>query len=233
MGQRRAGIPHGSVIILTELDSGFAMVELLRVASDPPFQDDEIRQAAVWGLGKTGLKVCDALRAFISGSDDNVAMHAIMAHGHDTSAAAIAGLVADLTDADQRRAAAASETLRVISSKDVVKALAAAAEAGSNWIIATLGRMPPGLVREELRGTPLLARIEPLLLLGAQANADVFGEKLHSAPKSTPTSGTGRKPKAGKLVKSAGAGCTSAPTARAPAMTDLEKLACNGGVEDG
>jgi HEAT repeat protein len=159
-----------AVLILTELGSDFEKEELLRVASDPKFQGDEIRQAAIWGLGKSGLKAYDVLRTFISDPEDNTAMHAVMAHGHDTPPNVIAALIADLNDADQRRATAASEALRVIGSKQVVQALAATADTASNWVVATLGRMPPQLVRDELHGKALLARIEPLLLLNAQAN---------------------------------------------------------------
>lgn len=160
-----------AVLILTELGSRFARDELLRVAGDPRFYGDEIRQAAIWGLGKSGLKAYDALREFISDPDDNAAMHAIIAFGSDTPPDVIAALIADLNNtADLRRSAAASEALRVIGNKDVVTALAAAAGTGSNWVIATLGRMPPSLVRDELRGNAVLSRIEPLLLLNANAN---------------------------------------------------------------
>lgn len=159
-----------AVLILTELGSRFARDELLRVARDPRFDGDEIRQAAIWGLGKSGLKAYDALREFISDPDDNAAMHAIIAFGADTPPEAISGLIDDLNTADVRRSAAASEALRVIGNKDVVTALAAAAGTGSNWVIATLGRMPPSLVRDELRGNAVLSRIEPILLLNADAN---------------------------------------------------------------
>jgi HEAT repeat protein len=159
-----------AVLILTELGSNFARDELMKIASDARFTDDEIRQAAIWGLGKAGLKAYGALRSFIDDPDDNVAMHAILAFGRDTPQAVITELVADLASAHLRRATAASEALRVIGNEAVVAALAAAAQTGSNWVLATLGRMPPDMVRSGLQGNPLLARIEPLLLLNAGAN---------------------------------------------------------------
>lgn len=159
-----------AVLILTELGSNFARDELMKIASDARFTDDEIRQAAIWGLGKAGLKAYGALRSFIDDPDDNVAMHAIIAFGRDTPQAVITELVADLASAHLRRATAASEALRVIGNEAVIAALAAAAQTGSNWVLATLGRMPPDMVRSGLQGNTLLARIEPLLLLNAGAN---------------------------------------------------------------
>jgi HEAT repeat protein len=142
----------------------------LKVARDPRFRGDEIRQAAIWGLGKFGLKAYDELRHFIDDLDDNVAMHAIVAFGSDTPPVVIDGLVADLGSPIIRRAAAASEALRKIATKTAVQALARTAKTGNNWVIATLGRLPPELVREHLKGSDALAKVEPLLLLNQDTN---------------------------------------------------------------
>jgi hypothetical protein len=83
-GDSRADLRMEAVLILTELGSGFAKRELKRVAGDSRFAGDEIRQAAVWGLGKAGLKAYNDLIPFISDGDENVAMHAIVAFGNDT-----------------------------------------------------------------------------------------------------------------------------------------------------
>ena len=64
---------------------------------------DEIRQAAVWGLGKAGLKAYDQL-PFIGDTDENLALHAIAAFGSDTPEAVIRQLVSELATADSRRA---------------------------------------------------------------------------------------------------------------------------------
>src|SRR5262249_39166496 len=48
----RADLRMEAVLILTELRSEIAPDILKRVATDERFSNDEIRQAAVWGLGK-------------------------------------------------------------------------------------------------------------------------------------------------------------------------------------
>ncbi len=49
---KRPSWPIEAVLILTELRSPFARRELVRLAGDQQNQDGELRQAAVWGLGK-------------------------------------------------------------------------------------------------------------------------------------------------------------------------------------
>lgn len=45
------------------------------------------------------------------------------------------------------------------------------ARAGNTeWVLATIGRLPPDMVRDALKGTPLLACLEPMLLLAPGAN---------------------------------------------------------------
>jgi hypothetical protein len=169
-GDGRPDLRMEAVLILTELASPFARSELLRVATDARFVGDEIRQAAVWGLGKAGLKAYGDLVRFIDDADENVAMHAIIGFGEDTPQEVIAMLVRDLVGENARRAAAASEALRAIGSEAVVSTLSKAAAGGTDWVIATLGRMPPPLVRKSLGGSELLARVAPLLLLNENAN---------------------------------------------------------------
>ncbi len=42
---------------------------------------DEIREAAVWGLGKAGLKAYEDILPYIGDEDENVVLHAIVAFG--------------------------------------------------------------------------------------------------------------------------------------------------------
>jgi hypothetical protein len=61
----------------------------------------------------------------------------------------------------------------MISSNDALRALIAAANASQtipDWLLATLGRLNPGDVRRQLRGSPLLERISPMLLISKGAN---------------------------------------------------------------
>jgi len=169
-GDGRADLRMESVLILTELGSPFARRELVRIAGAPQFQGNEIRQAAVWGLGKAGLKAYEDLLPFIDDADENVALHAIVAFDGGTPEAVIRALVRDLAAGAPRRAPAASEALRMIGNETVVRILVEAVPGGNDWVLATLGRLPPGVVRPLLEGSALLPRIAPMLLLSEGAN---------------------------------------------------------------
>ena len=163
-----------AVLILTELGkTQFAHEQLIRIATEPLFQGDEIRQAAVWGLGKAGLKAYADLLPFIDDIEENVAMHAIAAFGTDTPRPVIDRLVQDLLTDDTRRPPAASEALRIIGNSNVLDALVRASNSDTDvpvWILATLGRLPLALVRERLQESPLLNRIAPMLLMAEGSN---------------------------------------------------------------
>jgi len=164
-----------AVFILTELGSNpFTRDQLNRIARDPVFEGQETRQAAVWGLGKAGLKCYEDLLAFIDHADENTALHAVAAFGTDTPQAVIDSLVRDLVAGDARRAPAASEVLRTIGTENVLRTIISVAtntqQPVSEWLLATLGRLPPEQVRQQLRGSPLLERVSPMLLVAAGAN---------------------------------------------------------------
>lgn len=163
-----------AIFILTELGhSRFAREQLNRVVADPRFEGDEARQAAVWALGKTGLRCYEDVLPFIDSADENFALHAIGAFGADTPRPIIDRLVQDLVAGDPRRAPAASEALRVIASDDVLQALITAANARQpvpDWIIATLGRLPPDRVRAALQDSRLLDQVAPMLLTAQGAH---------------------------------------------------------------
>ena len=163
-----------AVFILSELGRcTFTREQLNRVAADAQFEGDELRQAAVWALGKSGLQCYDDLLAYIDDSDENVAFHAIGAFDGDTPRLVIDSLVQDLIDGDQRRAPAASEVLRIIASEEVLQALIAVSNSVApipDWIVATLGRLPPNRVRAALGESPLLNQISPMLLTAQGAH---------------------------------------------------------------
>lgn len=169
-GNGRHDLRMEAVLILTELGSPFARRELVRVAGGQNFEGDEIRQAAVWGLGKAGLKAYEELLPFIGDADENVALHAIVAFGSDTPEPVIRRLVQELITGDPRRAPGASEALRLIGNETVVRLLVEAARGGHDWVMATLGRLPPRLVRPAVDGSELMARLSPMLLLSEGAN---------------------------------------------------------------
>jgi len=160
-----------AILILTEIADEFARGQLREAAQADQFGGDERRQAAIWGLGKAGLKSYADLLTYIADADENVAFHAIAAFGNDAPRDVVQALVALLDDADVRKASAASEALRVINSQIVVDELAANAGNGvSEWSVATLGRLSPDLVRAHLKDPALLQRIAPMLLIAQGAN---------------------------------------------------------------
>ncbi len=172
LGAGPSALSMEAILILTELKSPFARLELEQAAGH--FHGDERRQAAIWGLGKAGLKAYGDLIPFISDDEENVAYHAIAAFGTDVPVPVIERLIGLLIPGEPRTAAAASEALRVIGSAEALDCIIQAANDrqghDADWILATLGRMPPDLVRRRLSGTPLLGRVEPMLLIAHGAN---------------------------------------------------------------
>ncbi len=125
------------------------------------------------GTGQVGLKSYRELVPFIADEEENVAYHAIAAFDSDTPRLVIEQLVAILIAGESRTASAASEVLRVIGSAEALTCLVQAVNerrGNIDWLLATLGRLPPDMVRERLRGTPLLERLEPMLLVAHGAS---------------------------------------------------------------
>ncbi len=162
-----------AVLILTELRSPGADAILCQVAKDQKFAGDEIRQAAVWGLGKAGLRKYDELIQFIGDPEDDLALHAIAALDSDAPAPVIDALIKELIVGDPRRAPPASEALRIIASDlaitRLIDAVRQTAE-GNAWLLATLGRMPSEKLYEILNGDQLLDDLKPLLLVSSSSN---------------------------------------------------------------
>ena len=163
-----------AVLILVELGhSAFTRDVLSAVARHRNFFGNEIRQAAVWGLGKGGLGAYEELIPYIADTEENVALHAIAAFDHMAPARVIARLIEGLIAGDERLAPAASEALRIIGSHAAINALVAAYEQTGRertWILATLGRMQPDRVRTTARGHRLLMLLEPMFLTAPSAN---------------------------------------------------------------
>lgn len=170
--EERPDLRMEAVLILTELGrNDYSRDQLSNIASGEQFLGDELRQCAVWGLGKAGLQAYEDLLPYIDDADENVAMHAVAAFGNDTPQEVIDLLIEELISADPRRAPAASEALSAIKSDRVLASVVAAArDHQTDWLIATLGRMDPIKVRESLAGDPLLDAIAPILLLSDADN---------------------------------------------------------------
>ena len=143
-GSKREDLRMEAVLILSELSTPAAAAELERAARAREFERSEVRQAAVWGLGKAGCRSYITLLDFLGDADDGVALHAIVGLGADVSVDIIRKLVALLRSGTDRQRAAASGALRVINSREAVAQLVGAYRSGGNdpWLLATLGRFP-------------------------------------------------------------------------------------------
>jgi HEAT repeat protein len=140
------------------------------LAVNQNLQGDERRQAAIWGLGKAGIRAYEQIVPLIADANENVAMHAIVSFGKDTPENVLRLLVADLIAGDPRRAAAASEALRLSANDTTVRLLMEAARLPNDWALATLGRLPPALVKPVTNGSDLESKLAPMLLLSEGAH---------------------------------------------------------------
>jgi hypothetical protein len=164
-------LPMEAVLILAEIHEPWAVDALVDIAKSSRFSGNEIRQAAIWGLGRTGHKEYDRIIQFLLDSEDEVVMHAIAAFGADTPPGPIQQLVSLLVaeESSARIRAAASEALRCIGSPAVAHALEAASSSGSPWIPATLGRLS-STVLAGITNPKLLTAAAPVRMLAEETN---------------------------------------------------------------
>lgn len=160
-----------AVLILSELRDERAAGILDDVASNPEFAGDEIRQAAVWGLGKNGVEAYERLAKFVTDEEDDVALHAIAAFGANTPPPVIDKLAELLTTSPSARSCAAvSQALTLIGSHAVAQRLVQMAESGATpWVIATLGRLPRSVLAQVPLPDALARMVEPILLSTAES----------------------------------------------------------------
>ena len=109
---------------------------------------------------------------YIADPEESVALHAITSFDERAPASVVARLVEGLVSGDEQLAPAASEALRNIGSPKAINALVKAYQRNGRenaWILATLGRMPPDVVRTTLRGHSLVRLLEPMFLTAPKA----------------------------------------------------------------
>ena len=157
-----------AVLILIERPiRGFTKDVLRKIASKDRFKGNELRQVAIWGLGKAGVKSYKDVLPFIADEEENVALHAIAAFDECAPVKVIDKLVRYLLSGDQKYAPAASEVLRIIDSEMAISHLINAYdqnENGRSWIIATLGRMSPNKVTGQIGNHEVMKYLEPMFL---------------------------------------------------------------------
>jgi len=166
-------IPMEAIFILTEISDNQSADKLESIATSERYAENELRQAAVWGLGKAGARAYNKLIQFLDDEEDDVAIHAITAFDSDTPNAIIEQLVGLLINGSQRQKAATCEVLRLINNDYVINQLVQAAMINADhksWIITALGKQSPDAVRIALQNNPLLDQIQPFFHLSIQEN---------------------------------------------------------------
>lgn len=160
----------------TELASSCAAI-LAEYGSSVAFAGDEVRQAAIWGLGKDGLRDYIRLLEFLDVSSDEERVHAVCAFGSDVNVEIVDALTAILTnpDSSDRKIAGASYILaRTIPAQLSIPRLVQArnhpSERARHWAIATLGQMSPTSVRLHVNNADLAAELVPFQLTSEETN---------------------------------------------------------------
>ncbi len=139
--------------------------------------DEEVRQAAIWGLGKDGLRAYPRLFAFLDAAADEERVHAVCAFGPDADASLADQLIAVLADqtAPERKRASASFVLARtisanISAPRLVSLRTHASAVTRDWALATLGQMSPAAIRDFMADPALAAQLRPLQLTSPETN---------------------------------------------------------------
>jgi hypothetical protein len=147
------------------------------IASNVDFSGDEVRQAAIWGLGQSGLAAYDRLIGFLDAEDENERIHAIVAFASDLPDAVVRSLVSVITDAgasERKKASAAHVLSSLINASTAIAALVAIAHQGATpasiWAKAILGSMTPSLTQQALAASGLADEIRPLQMLSPVHN---------------------------------------------------------------
>lgn len=178
----------------TELSQRCAEL-LAEYAGNAAFAGDEIRQAAIWGLGKDGLRDYVHLLDFLDLPSDEERVHAVCAFGPDVGTGIVDALITVLTnpDSSERKTAGVSYILaKIVPTALSIPRLFTVRNHNStrtrNWVIATLGQMNPAAVRQHLTDATVTAQLEPIQLISAETNwtrSEQIGEMLDFVRKQT------------------------------------------------
>ncbi len=170
-----------AVLILSEL-GGYATqaaaVDLLaEIATDANLENNEVRQAAIWGLGCAGLQSFNHLLPFLDAENDDERVHAIVAMGSEISVKTVRSLVQTLASAEsgeRLRASASMVLARLAKPKSAITELSEILKGGTtdakNWAAATLGTMSPTAIAEFVEDEAIKRQLRPLQLLNPAMN---------------------------------------------------------------
>jgi HEAT repeat protein len=157
-----------AVLIAAEVGTEPARALLMAVASKAEFQGDEVRQAAVWGLGESGCASYADLVPFIADAEPDVALHAICAFASPLPDAVGSTLVGLALRGTLREQAAARLVLRGCAGRDQISMLGAAIDddaALETSALATLAMFPKERIEEAATREQIVARLAPMRLL--------------------------------------------------------------------
>jgi hypothetical protein len=159
------GLSLEAVFILSELGSDEAAAVLVELARDTALGED-VRSAAVWGLGVSGARRADLLLEFAGDPNDVIALHAIAGFPTNLSYEQIELLKAAMSGSD-REAASAAEILTRQGVAGVSALLDVLQEGGLGWdrALVALGRIPRSVVEPAAGGrldAAAKALLEPL-----------------------------------------------------------------------
>lgn len=170
-----------AVLILSELSNSPLKEEgeaaLLATANNRDTDFPEIRQAALWGLGKAGFRSYEKLMAFLDTHDLDERKHVLTAFGNEPPETIIRQLVDDLANdkvSDVKRQSISAVLKSVTDYGLLVSLLCEIANKGSTraktWAVTTLGLLPTAEVNRRVKDARLLAALAPLQLLSPDLN---------------------------------------------------------------
>lgn len=170
-----------SVFLFSELrlsplanDAGEALEGL---ALNPDFAGDEVRQAAIWGLGRAGLMAYNRLLNFLDAEEENERIHAVVAFSTDLPDVIVRHLVGVLGDAaaSERKKASSAYVLSLLANAgtaiaELIAMARGASASAAIWAKAVLGSMAPAVTEQALTAAGLADEIRPLQMLSPTSN---------------------------------------------------------------
>lgn len=170
-----------AVLILAEYKDTLVEDEcaaiLIECANNAALAEPELRQAAIWGLGSTGLRRYNELLPFLNADNEDERIHAVAAFGSDLEAATIRQLVDTLSNpqSTERTRASISFVLSRLDNQQqiiplLVELLRSQDQQVVNWASSILGQLDVATVNIVIQDQTLLDSLRPIQLLNPSQN---------------------------------------------------------------
>jgi len=156
-----------AVFILSEIPASEAADALNAIGQAQTDRHEEVRAAAVWGLGTGAARAGELALAFTTDPNDRVALHAAAAI-QELPSAAIKTLRTWLREGDARAASVAAALLAHHDQIEVLLDAAAEDGAARLWAMRALGDLSPAKVKERADGRLTREMLEALAPLWVQ-----------------------------------------------------------------